>query len=126
MNHDPARCGWLIVLTGPPGAGKTTVAAILAQRYTPAVHLHSDDFWRFIRNGAIPPYLPEAHEQNSVVISALAGAAATYTAGGYHVIVDGIVGPWFVDRFCAALDPAPGQVHYVVLVRRRPSPCTAR
>ena len=90
------------------------------------MHLHSDDFWRFIRNGAIPPYLPEAHEQNSVVISALAGAAATYTAGGYHVIVDGIVGPWFVDRFCAALDPAPGQVHYVVLVRRRPSPCTAR
>jgi hypothetical protein len=56
------------------------------------------------------------------VISALADAAATYTAGGYHVIVDGIVGPWFVDRFCAALDPAPEQVHYVVL---RPKEATA-
>jgi hypothetical protein len=26
------------------------------------VHLRADDFWHFIRKGAIPPYLPEAHE----------------------------------------------------------------
>jgi len=78
-----------MVLTGPPGASKTTVAAILVQRYTLAVDLHADDFWRFIRSGAIPPYLPETHRQNTVVITALARAATTYAAGGYNVIVDG-------------------------------------
>lgn len=103
------------MLTVPPGAGKTTVAAILAQRYTPSVHLHADDFWDFIRAGAVPPYLPQAHQQNTVVITALARTAATYAAGGYHAIVDGIIGPWFIERFCAAADPAPGQIHYLVL-----------
>ena len=78
MNDDPAKPGSLIVLTGPPGAGKSTVAAILIQRYTLAVHLHADDFWHFIGSGAIPPYLPEANRQNAVVITALARAAAAY------------------------------------------------
>jgi hypothetical protein len=31
------------------------------------------------------------------------------------VIVDGVIGPWFIERFCAAADPALEQIHYVVL-----------
>lgn len=46
--------GRMVVLTGPPGAGKSTVAAILAESYSPSVHLHADDFWHFLRRGAIP------------------------------------------------------------------------
>jgi hypothetical protein len=75
------------------------------------VHLHADDFWHFIRQGAIPPYLPEAHEQNQCVMSVIARAAEGYASGDYFVIVDGIVGPWFLDPFRRLQQP----VHYLVL-----------
>ncbi|GAB1575824.1 AAA family ATPase [Bordetella petrii] len=110
MNID--RSGEILILTGPPGAGKTTTAsALAASGGSSKVHLHADDFWRFIKHGAIQPYLPEAHAQNEVVLDVLANAASRYARGGYFVIVDGIVGPWFLGAFAALSLP----VHYIVL-----------
>lgn len=109
------NAGEILILTGTPGSGKTTTARLLAMTSgSPKVHLHSDDFWHFIKNGAVPPYFPEAHRQNSVVVEVLANAAAGYARGGYFVIVDGIIGPWFLEPFKALSLP----LHYAVL---RPS-----
>ncbi|MER8188305.1 AAA family ATPase [Kitasatospora sp. NPDC094015] len=110
----PVR-GQVIILTGPPGAGKSTVAALLADRLTPSVHLHSDDFWRYIKQGWIPPYLPEAHRQNQVVLQVLVSAAFGYASGGYHVVYDGIAGPWFIDLFRAAAKEQAVALSYVIL-----------
>lgn len=58
----------LIVVTGPPGAGKTTVAGLLADVFDPSVHLRGDEFWRFIQTGYIAPWRADSHAQNAVVI----------------------------------------------------------
>jgi hypothetical protein len=79
------------------------------------VHLHSDDFWRSIKQGWIPPYLPEAHRQNQVVMRVLVSAAFGYAAGGYHVVYDGIVGPWYIDLFRAAAEEQTVALSYVIL-----------
>lgn len=113
--------GRLIVITGAPGAGKTTIARMVADRFAHSVHLHADDFWHFIRRGAIAPYLPESHRQNKVVIDILAQAASGYATGGYEVICDGVIGPWFLDAFRAAAMNSHVELHYLVL---RPDPDT--
>ena len=108
--------GDVVILTGPPGAGKSTTAAALAAGFEKSVHLHTDDFWRYIAAGAVPPYLPESDQQNQTVLRVIVQAALTYAEGGYTVVVDGIVGPWMLHHFEHALSGVPATVmHYIVL-----------
>lgn len=77
--------------------------------------MDGDAFFQSIRNGWIPPWQPEAHRQNETVIQAIGAAAAQFAAGGYRVVVDGVIWPWFLEVF---LDQFDVPVGYVVL---RPS-----
>jgi hypothetical protein len=79
------------------------------------VHLHADEFWHFLRGGRIDPWRPESQGQNRVVIDALSHAASCYAAGGYEVLLDGIVGPWFLDRLLSVATTLGVGVRYLVL-----------
>jgi cytidylate kinase len=92
----------LLIVTGPPGSGKTTVATLLAARFERSTLVEGDAFFAFVRRGAVPPWLPEAHAQNEVVTRAAAVATAQFVTGSYATIYDGIVGPWFLPTFVAA------------------------
>ena len=108
--------GSILILTGPPGSGKSTVADLLArQSAEKSVHIHSDDFYGYLRTGSVEPWLPEAAAQNNVVTGAIAEAAATYAAGGYFTVLDGIVGPWFLPTFVEAARRHAVRLDYVVL-----------
>lgn len=104
----------LLVVTGPPGAGKSAVAGALAQRFDPSVLVLGDAFFAFLARGAIPPWLPASADQNAVVTRAAAAAAGAYVRGGYATVYDGVVGPWFLPTFAAAT--ALESLDYVVLL----------
>lgn len=89
------------MITGPPGAGKSTVAALVADRFERSVLVAGDTFFGFVRKGYIDPWLPESHGQNAVVTEASAAATARYVAGGFDTVFDGVVGAWFLPTFAA-------------------------
>lgn len=106
----------ILILTGPPGSGKSTVSQHLAEiSDSPAVHLHTDDFYNYIAKGRIEPFLPEAHKQNETVIKAIVEAACCFAEGGYFVVVDGIIGSWFLDPFREATKSRSILLDYVIL-----------
>ena len=87
----------MLIVTGPPGAGKSTVARLLALECERGVHMHTDDFYAWIVSGYVTPWLPEAQAQNISAVEAMSAAAARFDRGGYEVFIDGIVGPWFLE-----------------------------
>ena len=94
--------GSLLVVTGPPGAGKSSVARCLADVAPRSVLIEGDAFFGFLARGAIEPWLPASTDQNTVVTEAAASAAGAFATGGYTTVYDGVVGPWFLPTFGAA------------------------
>ena len=86
-----------VIVTGPPGAGKTKVAKLVASHFDEAACLESDWFWTIVVRGFIPPWKSEADGQNRVIVRAFTAAAAALSAGGYTVVLDGIIGLWSLD-----------------------------
>jgi cytidylate kinase len=100
-------------VTGPPGAGKSTVAERLAELSDPSAVVAGDQFFAFLRKGVVPPWLDAAHDQNVTVIEA-AAAATGRLAARFDAVYDGVVGPWFLDSFFRAVGLS--HLHYVVLL----------
>jgi predicted kinase len=114
--------GPVVIVSGPAGAGKSSIARQLAQASLGerAVHLHTDDFYAAIVKGFIDPTRTEAHAQNVVVVEAFTASARRFAQGGFHVVVDGVVGPWFLEPWQALVREGI-DVHYIVLRPDQPT-----
>lgn len=115
----------LLILTGPPGAGKTTVGAIIASESPLSACIHSDWFWTTIVNGHIPPWERAADAQNRAVIRAAAASGVRMANAGFTVVLDGILGPWHFEPLREELGQCTTPVTYAVL-RPDSGTCLAR
>lgn len=106
--------GDLIVVSGPPGAGKSSVASVLVEMFDPSALVEGDTFFAFLRQGFVPPWLTDSKQQNKVLLDAAAAAAGHLSLGGYTVVYDGVLGPWFLAAFTSRSGVA--RLHYVLLL----------
>ncbi len=121
LTADPSG---VIVVSGIPGAGKTTVAGLLAQRFAAGVHVEADRLQMMVVTGgrwAGDGPMAEWNRQLQIRTRASAAAADVWRAAGFVPVIDDIyVSRSRTDLLVDRLEARP--VRLVVLA---PDPSTA-
>jgi predicted kinase len=116
--------GPILVISGPSGVGKSTVAALLVSAFARSAHVQQDAFLDFIAGNETTANQDDA-AQNEVLGAAIATNAIEFAAGGYSVVLDGHLRPAGVQGLADGCASRHIAVHYAVL-RADPATCLTR
>jgi adenylate kinase family enzyme len=107
-----------IVVTGPAGAGKTSVAAALCERFDRMVHIDVDVLRHMVRAGYRHPWLDDAQaaEQRLLAVKNAMAMARECIAARYAVVIDDVVYGPVVDMYRLALTDLGAPLHFVTLL----------
>jgi predicted kinase len=107
--------GPIIIVSGAPGVGKSTVSRLVAAAFDRSVQLKTDDLMASVVSGWVDPNLPEAEQQNEAIGAVLAVSAMSFADDGYATVVDGYLFPDGVAGLAAACTARGLSCSYVVL-----------
>jgi hypothetical protein len=118
----------MIVVTGIQAAGKSTVAGLLARRFTHGVHVEADVLQRMIVSGGVWPGEPglpsgEAAEQLRLRLRHLCLLGRSFFDAGFSVVLDDII---IGDRWAALTDEMQGRPFSLVVLAPRIDAVLAR
>src|SRR5689334_5075047 len=118
MQMAPLRKPPIYLITGTPGAGKTSVAAALVRRFPLGVHIPVDDLRELVVSGRanpIPRWTNETTRQFRLARQAAAQVADLYASAGFAVAIDDVILPAEAEALIAT--PLASHTMHKVLLR---------
>jgi chloramphenicol 3-O-phosphotransferase len=108
----------LVILSGPPNAGKSSTAEALCQRYDRMLHIEVAVLRDFLRMGRLRPWdeTLEGGRQRALLIASACDMARRFLDAGYGVVIDDIVTPDELPAYREALAGCRATAHFVVLL----------
>ena len=95
----------LIILSGPPAAGKSTIGEKLALAFPRSVNFSLDDIRHFVKNGYVAPWNDTEEEGQSTLATTVAIAMIKqYLAKNFVVIIDDVIDDQGVKVYKDQLD----------------------
>jgi len=108
--------GRVIVVSGVPGAGKSSIARALAQRFQRGAHIEADTLQKMIVSGASwpdPELTSESERQLRLRVTNGCRLADSFAAAGFCAVLDDIFVGDRIDHLRADLVSRP--FHFVML-----------
>jgi adenylylsulfate kinase-like enzyme len=102
--------GSVWIINGSPGAGKTTVARALCERFPKAMHIPADDLRGYVVRGAADPlgkWTADTERQFRLSWETVGGIARRYADEGFLVAIDDVVPPRAVDVYARSVGGHP-------------------
>lgn len=111
----------VLIVTGPPGAGKTAVSEALCERFDRMIHVPVDWLRHWVKAGYRHPWAgdAQAREQLEMAIRNASAVARTSISFRYAVVIDDVVMRWQAEAYREALRDCGAPVHLVTLLPSR-------
>jgi tRNA uridine 5-carbamoylmethylation protein Kti12 len=108
----------LVLLSGPPNAGKSATAEALCQRYDRMLHIDVSVLCDFLRMGRLRPWdeSPEGRRQHELLIASACDMARRFLDAGYGVVIDDIIAPEDLPAYRDGLAASAAAQHFVLLL----------